>query len=74
MKQESKVPERMTQNDVGTRVLYKLPNQALAFEGLIDGLSPEGDYIHIGKRWVENGTGAILSVLQNSQRRRDALK
>ena len=73
MKQESNVPERIEQNHIGTRVLYRLSNQAIVMEGVIDGLSPEGEYVHISKRWIANGTGAILAFLQNSQRRKDAL-
>jgi hypothetical protein len=74
MKRESNVPEVIRQDHIGMRVLYRLPNQAIVMEGIIDGLSPEGEYIHIGKRWVQNGVGAILAVLNNSVRRRDALK
>ena len=74
MKCESNVPNIVTKDHVGTRVLYKLANQAIVMEGVIDGLSPEGKYVHIGKRWVENGTGAILAFLKNSQKRRDALR
>ena len=72
-KPESNVPLIIKQEHIGTRVLYRLPNQALVFEGVIDGLSPEGDYVHIGKRWIPNDGGAILAFLQNSQRRKDAL-
>jgi hypothetical protein len=73
MKREANVPDKIDHKHVGSRVLYRLPNQALVFEGIIDGLSPDGEYVKIGKRWIENGAGAILSFLPNSQRRKDAL-
>ena len=73
MKKETNVPTMIEQKHVGMKVLYRLTNQALVFEGVIDGLSPEGEYVRIGKRWVENGSGAILSFLPNSHRRKDAL-
>jgi hypothetical protein len=73
MKKETNVPSVIEHKHVGCRVLFRLPNQVVISEGVIDGLSPEGEYVRIGKRWVENGSGAILSFLPNSHRRKDAL-
>jgi len=74
MKRESGVPELILKEHIGMRVLFRLPNNAIAKEGIIDELSPGGDYIHIGKAWVENDGKGILAVLSGPQRRRDALK
>lgn len=56
------------------KVLFRLPNNAIAKEGIIDELSPGGDYIHIGKTWIENDGKGILAVLSGPQRRRDAIR
>ena len=74
MRRESNVPEVITKEHVGMKVLYRLPNNAIAKEGVIDELSPGGEYIHVGKAWVENDGKGILAVLSGPQRRRDALK
>lgn len=73
MKVESKVPLRITAEHQGCKVLFRLPNNAIAKEGTIDEISPEGDYIHIGKTWVENDGKGILAVLSAPQRRREAI-
>ena len=74
MKREQKVPDVITAEHIGARVLYRLPNNAIAIEGTIDELSPGGDYVHVGRNWVENGVGAILAVLSAPQRRREAIR
>jgi hypothetical protein len=74
MKRESKVPDRITSDHIGMKVLFRLPNNAIAKEGTIDELSPEGDYIHIYKTWVENDGKGILAVLSAPQRRREAIR
>lgn len=73
MKIESKVPCRITSEHIGMKVLFRLPNNAIAKEGTIGEMSPEGDYIHIGKTWVENDGKGILAVLSAPQRRREAI-
>lgn len=74
MRKEPNVPEIIAKEHVGMKVLYRLPNNAIAKEGVIDELSPGGEYIHVGKAWVENDGKGILAVLSGPQRRRDALK
>jgi hypothetical protein len=71
---ETNVPSKITDHHKGMKVLFRLPNNAIAKEGIIDELSPGCSYIHIGKTWVENNGKGILAVLSGSQRRRDALK
>ena len=56
------------------KVLYRLPNNLIAKEGIIDELSSDGDYIHIGRAWVANDGKGILAVLSGPQRRREAIK
>jgi hypothetical protein len=73
MKIESKVPKRITVEHLGVKILYRLPNNALAFEGVIDELSLEEDYIHVKNRWIPNDGTAILAVLSAPQRRRDMI-
>jgi len=70
---ESNVPKVLTSAHVGLRVLYRLPNQLVVSEGVVEALSPESLYVRIGKRWVENGSGAVLAVLGGT-RRKDALE
>lgn len=74
MKRESGVPAVITKEHVGMKVLFRLPNNAIAKEGTIDELSPGEDYIHIGRTWVENDGKGILAVLSGPQRRRDAIR
>jgi len=74
MKKESNVPETISQNHIGCKVLWRLPNNAIAKEGIIDELSLEGEYIHIGKNWVPNDGSSILAMLSGSQKRREAIK
>lgn len=74
MKKEQDVPDVVTRDHVGMRVLFRLPNNAIAKEGTIDELSPGGAYIHIGKTWVENDGKGILAVLSGPQRRREAIR
>ena len=74
MKIESNVPKRITASDCGAKILYRLPNNAIAIEGVIDELSPDGDYIHVKNRWIPNDGKAILAVLSAPQRRRDTIK
>jgi len=71
MKKESKVPSRITQSHIGMNVLFRLPNNAIAKEGIIDELSPEEGYIHIGKTWISNDGNGILAVLLSSNKRRE---
>ena len=75
MKVESNVPEKIEKKHIGMKVLYRLPNQVVISEGVIDGLSPEERFVCINKtRWVENGSGAIVAVLSKSKCRREAIK
>jgi hypothetical protein len=74
MKRESKVPETITSEHIGMKVLFRLPNNAIAKEGTIEELSPEGGYIHIGKTWVANDGKGVLAVLSAPQRRREAIR
>ena len=74
MKRESNAPKVVGKEHIGLRVLYRLANQVIVSEGVIDGLSPEGAYVKVGRHWLENGGGAILSVLKGSQRRREAIR
>jgi len=74
MKIEANVPKVITDQHRGMKVLFRLPNNAIAKEGIIDELSPGNGYIHIGRTWVENNGKGILAVLSGTQRRRDALK
>ena len=74
MKIESNVPKRITVEHLGVKILYRLPNNAIAIEGIIDEFSPDGDYIHVKKRWIPNDGKAILAVLSGPQRRRDTIK
>ena len=73
MKKESTVPERIEAKHVGMKVLFRMTNNAMPFEGIIDELSPEGEYVKIGRRWIENNGQWILSVLSGPQKRRAAL-
>jgi len=71
---ERNVPARIEKKHIGMKVIYRLPNQVVLSEGVIDGLSPEGQFVRINKtRWVENGGGAILAVLSGAKKRREAL-
>ena len=74
MKQEDSVPGLFTKEHCGAKVLYRLPNNAIAKEGIIDELSPEGAYIHIGKNWVANNGTSILAILSGPQKRREAIR
>jgi hypothetical protein len=74
MKREHNVPEVIGKEHIGMKVLYRLPNNAIAVEGTIDELSPGGDYIHCGKRWIPNDGKSVLAVLSGPQRRREAIK
>ena len=74
MKQESGLPDLITCEHIGMRVLFRLPNNAIAKEGIIDELSPGGDYIHIGKTWIENNGRGILSILSAPQKRREGIR
>ena len=71
---ESNVPDRLEKRHVGMRVLYRMPNQAVLSEGVVEGFSPEERFVRLGKgSWVENGTGAVVAVLSGPKRRREAL-
>jgi hypothetical protein len=73
MKIEKNVPAVITSKDIGSKVLFRLPNNAIAKEGLIIELSPNGEYVHVGKTWVANDGKGILAVLSAPQKRREAL-
>lgn len=74
MKREKNVPDKVTTEHIGMKILYRLPNQAFAMEGTIIEVSPGGDYFHVGKHWIENGIGAVLSVIAGRQGRREAFR
>lgn len=74
MMTESGVPDRFSKEHIGCKVLFRLPNNAIAIEGIIDEFSPGFDYIHIGKRWIENKRGSVLAVISGPQRRREAIR
>lgn len=74
MKKESNVPDQVTVQHVGMRVLYRLPNNAIAIEGVIDELSAEGEYMRVGKRWIPNDGSSVLAVLSGPQRRREGIR
>jgi hypothetical protein len=74
MKREHNVPDVIGNEHRGAKILYRLPNNAIAVEGTIDELSPGGDYIHCGKRWIPNDGKSILAILSGPQRRREAIK
>ena len=74
MKKEANVPSIITNEHQGAKVLFRLPNNAIAKEGIIDELSPEGSYIHIGKNWVPNDGSSILAMLSGAQKRREAIR
>jgi hypothetical protein len=74
VKIERNVPPLITDEHRGAKILYRLPNNAIAVEGTIDELSPGGDYIHCGKRWIPNDGKSVLAVLSGPQRRREAIK
>jgi len=73
MKKESNVPEVITTEHYGAKVLFRLPNNAIAKEGIIDELSPGGAYVHIGKNWVPNDGSSILAFLSGPKKRREAI-
>jgi len=73
MFKENNVPSEIKKEHVGSKVLYRLPNNAIAKEGVIDGLSPEGSYILIQKTWVENNGLGILAMLSTPKIRRVSL-
>lgn len=73
MKIESKVPDVICKDHIGMKVLFRLPNNAIAKEGVITELTPDECYIHVDKTWVENNGKCILAVLSLPQRRRDSL-
>ena len=73
MRIESKVPEVIKKEHIGMKVLFRLPNNAIAKEGVISDLTPDEGYIHIGHTWVENNGRCILAVLSAPQRRRESL-
>jgi hypothetical protein len=74
MKKEKSVPNPITFDHVGAKILYRLPNNKIAKEGIISELSPEGEYIHVGKTWVANDGNGVLAILAAPQKRRDVLK
>lgn len=74
MKIERNVPDLITAEHIGMKVLYRLPNNAIAKEGVIDELSGDGAYIHIGKTWIENTGKWILAVLTPPTKRREAMR
>ena len=74
MRKESNVPEVIGKEHVGAKILYRLPNNTIAKEGIIEELSPDECYIHIGKTWIENDGKGVLAILSGPQRRREAIK
>ena len=74
MKIESNVPKKISKENIGMKILYRLPNNAIAIEGIIDDLSPEEDYISVKRRWIANDGNGILAILSGTQRRREAIK
>ena len=73
MKIEANVPKVITDQHRGMKVLFRLPNNAIAKEGIIDELSPGGAYVHIGKNWVPNDGSSILAFLSGPKKRREAI-
>ena len=74
MKRESNVPDEITAEHVGSRVLVRFPGCAGPSEGLVEELSGEAAYVRIGRRWVPNGEGHVLAVLGGPRRRREAVR
>lgn len=60
---EANAPETVNRTHVGLRILYRMPNQAVISEGTITELSPGGSYFRVGRAWIANRAGAVLSVL-----------
>ena len=71
---ENGVPFPITNSHIGMKILYRLPNNAIAKEGIIEELSSEGEYIHVGKNWIPNDNSSILAVLSGPQKRREAIR
>jgi len=74
MKIESNVPKRMSKDNIGTKILYRLSNNAIAIEGVIDEFSQEEEYLCVKGRWIPNDGKGILAVLSGPQKRRDAIR
>ena len=68
---EKDVPGTVTVSHVGSVVICKIPHSASLVEGEITSLSPGGKFFRIGKsRWLENGKGNVLSVLECKKKTR----
>jgi hypothetical protein len=67
---EDDVPETLTEAHLGSRVVFRIPNQAVLSEGEIAEFSSSGRYLRIGKRWLANQRGTVLAMLNNMARRR----
>ncbi len=70
MKKETAVPDLITEDHIGMKILYFLPNNKIAKEGIISELSPGGSYIHVGHAWVANDGNGVLAVLSAPQKRK----
>lgn len=74
VKKESGVPTVIKNEHIGMKVLYRLSNNKMALEGIIKELSPGGEYINVGRNWIESNGLGILAVLSGPQRRREAIR
>jgi hypothetical protein len=67
---EPDVPAVFTPKQIGTEVIYRIPNQAVLSQGIIAEFSPGRRFMRIGKRWLANQEGTVLAILKKKRSKR----
>lgn len=62
---EEDVPDRLTSSHKGSRVVFRIPNQAILSEGKVEEFTKSENYLRIGRSWLINARGTVLAILDN---------